>query len=73
MVEHDGGNANAVASHVLAMVLMLSKQIIQTNHARKGSIKDRNAFTGRDSWPHHRHVRISAIAWHRGFARACST
>jgi D-3-phosphoglycerate dehydrogenase len=49
VVNQSGGNADAVASHVLAMVLMLSKQIIQTNHAlRKGAMKDRNAFTGSD-------------------------
>jgi D-3-phosphoglycerate dehydrogenase len=49
VVNQSGGNADAVASHVLAMVLMLSKQIIQTNHAlRKGTMKDRNAFTGND-------------------------
>src|SRR5262245_62017467 len=41
VVNQSGGNADAVASHVLAMVLMLSKQIIQTNHAlRKGTMKD---------------------------------
>jgi D-3-phosphoglycerate dehydrogenase len=49
VVNQSGGNADAVASHVLAMMLMLSKQIIQTNHAlRKGTMKDRNAFTGSD-------------------------
>ncbi len=49
VVNQSGGNADAVASHVLAMVLMLSKQIIQTNHAlRKGTMKDRTAFTGSD-------------------------
>lgn len=49
VVNQSGGNADAVASHVLAMMLMLSKQIIQTNHAlRKGTMKDRTAFTGSD-------------------------
>ena len=49
VVNQTGGNADAVASHVLAMVLMLSKQIIQTNHAlRKGTMKDRNAYIGND-------------------------
>src|SRR5262245_41381749 len=39
VVNQTGGNAEAVATHVLAMVLMLSKQIIQTNHAlRRGTI-----------------------------------
>src|SRR4030081_3880884 len=31
VVNQTGGNAEAVAAHVVAMVLMLSKQIIQTN------------------------------------------
>lgn len=49
VVNQSGGNADAVASHVLAMVLMLSKQIIQTNHAlRKGTMHDRNAYIGND-------------------------
>src|SRR6185437_11150126 len=49
VVNQTGGNADAVAAHVLAMILMLSKQIIQTNHAlRKGTMRDRNAFTGND-------------------------
>jgi D-3-phosphoglycerate dehydrogenase len=49
VVNQTGGNAEAVAAHVLAMVLALSKQIIQTNHAlRKGTMKDRTAFTGSD-------------------------
>jgi D-3-phosphoglycerate dehydrogenase len=49
VVNQSGGNADAVASHVLAMMLMLSKQIIQTNHAlRKGTMRDRNAFMGHD-------------------------
>ena len=49
VVNQTGGNADAVAAHVLAMVLMLSKQIIQTNHAlRKGTMHDRNAFMGND-------------------------
>ena len=49
VVNQSGGNADAVASHVLAMVLSLSKQIVQTNHAlRRGSMHDRSAFTGTD-------------------------
>jgi D-3-phosphoglycerate dehydrogenase len=49
VMNQTGGNADAVASHVLAMVLMLSKQIIQTNHAiRNGTLHDRNAFIGND-------------------------
>jgi D-3-phosphoglycerate dehydrogenase len=49
VVNQTGGNADAVAAHVLAMVLMLSKQIAQTDHAlRKGTMHDRNAFMGSD-------------------------
>ena len=49
VVNQSGGNADAVASHVLAMVLSLSKQIVQTNHAlRRGTMQDRSAFTGTD-------------------------
>src|SRR6476660_756334 len=49
VVNQTGGNAEAVAAHVLAMVLMLSKQIVQTNHAlRRGTMADRSAFMGND-------------------------
>jgi D-3-phosphoglycerate dehydrogenase len=49
VVNQTGGNAEAVAAHVLAMVLMLSKQIAQTNHAlRRGTMADRSAFMGND-------------------------
>ena len=49
VVNQTGGNADAVAAHVLAMMLMLSKQIIQTNHAlRRGTMHDRTAFMGSD-------------------------
>jgi D-3-phosphoglycerate dehydrogenase len=49
VVNQSGGNAEAVAAHVLAMMLMLSKQIIQTHHAlRRGTMKDRMAFVGND-------------------------
>jgi D-3-phosphoglycerate dehydrogenase len=49
VVNQSGGNADAVAAHVLAMMLMLSKQIIQTHHAlRSGTMKDRNTFMGND-------------------------
>jgi D-3-phosphoglycerate dehydrogenase len=33
VVNQTGGNAEAVAAHVVAMMLTLSKQIIQTDHA----------------------------------------
>jgi D-3-phosphoglycerate dehydrogenase / 2-oxoglutarate reductase len=49
VVNQTGGNAEAVATHVLAMMLMLSKQIIQTNHAlRGGRLHDRLAYMGND-------------------------
>jgi D-3-phosphoglycerate dehydrogenase / 2-oxoglutarate reductase len=49
VVNQTGGNAEAVAAHVVAMMLMLSKQIIQTNHAlRRGTMRDRTAFMGND-------------------------
>jgi D-3-phosphoglycerate dehydrogenase len=49
VVNQTGGNAEAVASHVLAMVLALSKQMVQTNHAlRRGTMRDRAAFIGSD-------------------------
>jgi D-3-phosphoglycerate dehydrogenase len=49
VVNQSGGNAEAVAAHVLAMLLMLSKQIAQTDHAlRRGTMHDRTAFTGND-------------------------
>ena len=61
LVNQTGGNADAVAAHVLAMVLMLSKQIIQTNHTlRKGTMHDRNAFMGNDI--HNRTIGIVGIS-----------
>ena len=49
VVNQTGGNAASVAQHVLAMVIALSKQIVQTNHAlRAGTMKDRNLFTGHE-------------------------
>jgi D-3-phosphoglycerate dehydrogenase / 2-oxoglutarate reductase len=49
VVNQTGGNAEAVAAHVLAMVLALSKQVVQTNHAlRRGTMRDRTIFMGSD-------------------------
>jgi len=49
VVNQTGGNAEAVAAHVVAMMLTLSKQIIQTDHAlRRGTMRDRAAFIGND-------------------------
>ncbi len=49
VLNQSGGNAEAVAAHVLAMMLMLSKQIIHTDHAlRRGTMRDRSAYMGND-------------------------
>jgi D-3-phosphoglycerate dehydrogenase len=49
VVNQTGGNADAVAAHVLGLALMLSKQVVQVNHAlRKGTMKDRNLYMGND-------------------------
>jgi D-3-phosphoglycerate dehydrogenase len=49
VVNQSGGNAEAVASHVVAMMLSLSKKIVQTNHAlRRGAMQDRSAYIGTD-------------------------
>src|SRR5262245_53076600 len=49
VVNQTGGNAEAVAQHVLGMMLALSKKFVQTNHAlRAGTMNDRNIFIGND-------------------------
>jgi D-3-phosphoglycerate dehydrogenase / 2-oxoglutarate reductase len=49
VVNQSGGNAEAVAAHVLAMMLMLSKKMIHTDHAlRQGTMRDRSGFMGND-------------------------
>jgi D-3-phosphoglycerate dehydrogenase len=49
VVNQTGGNADAVAAHVLGMMLMLSKQVVQVNNAlRKGTMKDRKLYMGND-------------------------
>jgi D-3-phosphoglycerate dehydrogenase len=49
VVNQSGGNAEAVATHVLAMLLCLAKQIAQADHAlRLGAVRDRSAFMGND-------------------------
>jgi D-3-phosphoglycerate dehydrogenase len=49
VVNQSGGNADAVASHVLAMLLALTKRIVQAHHAlRAGRLGDRAAFMGSD-------------------------
>ena len=49
VINQTGGNADAVAAHVLGMMLMLSKQVVQVNNAlRKGTMQDRNLYMGND-------------------------
>ncbi len=49
VVNQTGGHADAVAAHVLGMMLMLSKQVVQVNNAlRKGTMQDRNLYMGND-------------------------
>jgi D-3-phosphoglycerate dehydrogenase len=49
VVNQSGGNAEAVATHVLGMLLVLSKQLIQSHHAlRRGTVHDRTALIGSD-------------------------
>lgn len=73
VVNQTGGNADAVAAHVLAMILTLSKQIAQTDHAlRNGTMHDRNAFMGSDI--NGRTIGIVGLGnVGRRVARLCST
>jgi D-3-phosphoglycerate dehydrogenase len=49
VVNQAGGNARAVATHALAMLLALSKQIPHTDHAlRAGTLRERGDFIGND-------------------------
>jgi D-3-phosphoglycerate dehydrogenase len=49
VVNQSGGNREAVAEHALAMMLTLSKRIIEADrHLRSGKAHERNAFTGRE-------------------------
>ncbi|HET9904543.1 MAG TPA: NAD(P)-dependent oxidoreductase [Xanthobacteraceae bacterium] len=49
VLNQTGGNKEAVAEHVLGMMLALSKRIIETDRAlRAGRLSDRNAFMGAD-------------------------
>ena len=53
VVNQTGGNAEAVAQHVLAMLLCLAKRIVETDRAlRAGTMLDRNAFPGRETHGH---------------------
>ncbi len=49
VVNQTGGNAEAVATHVVAMVLALSKQLVQVNHSlRAGTMRSRTDYIGTD-------------------------
>ena len=49
VVNQAGGNREAVAQHVLGMLLCLAKRIVETDRAlRRGSLGDRNGFRGRE-------------------------
>jgi len=43
-----GGNKEAVAEHALAMMLSLTKRIVESDRASRREIIDRNVFTGHD-------------------------
>jgi D-3-phosphoglycerate dehydrogenase len=50
VVNQAGGNREAVAQHVLGMLLCLAKRIIETDRAlRHGTLGDRNNFVGRET------------------------
>jgi len=47
VVNQAGGNAHSVAEHVLAMVLALSKRIVEADHRMRGEgVRDRNLLMG---------------------------
>ncbi len=73
VVNQTGGNADAVASYVLGVMLMLSKQVAQVNDAlRKGTMRDRNLYMGNDI--HNRTVGIVGLGnVGRRLARLCKT
>ena len=49
VVNQSGGNKEAVAEHALAMMLTLSKRIVEADRqARTGQAIDRNAYIGRE-------------------------
>src|SRR5262245_55753396 len=50
VVNQSGGNREAVAQHVLGMLLCLSKRIIETDRAlRRGTLGHRDNFRGRET------------------------
>jgi D-3-phosphoglycerate dehydrogenase len=49
VVNQTGGNREAVAQHVLGMMLSLAKRMVETDRAlRRGTLCDRNLFMGRE-------------------------
>ena len=49
VVNQTGGNKQAVAEHVVALMLMLSKRIMETDrNLRRGTLGDRQRFMGND-------------------------
>ena len=50
VVNQSGGNREAVAQHVLGLMLCLTKRIVETDRAqRSGTLGDRSAFRGRET------------------------
>jgi D-3-phosphoglycerate dehydrogenase len=50
VVNQSGGNREAVAQHVLGMLLCLAKRIVETDRAlRRGTLGDRSAYWGRET------------------------
>src|SRR6201996_1571105 len=51
VVNQSGGNAEAVAEHVLGMMLCLVKRVPDSDRAlRAGTLKNRNEFIGREAY-----------------------
>src|ERR1700744_1508808 len=51
VVNQSGGNAEAVAEHVIGMMLCLIKRVNDTDRAlRAGTLKNRNEFIGREAY-----------------------
>ena len=73
VVNQTGGNADAVAAHVLGVMLLLSKQVAQVDKAlRKGTMKDRNLYMGNDI--HNRTIGIVGLGnVGRRLAKLCTT
>ena len=51
VVNQSGGNAEAVAEHVVGMMLALVKRFGETDRAlRAGTLRNRNDYTGREAF-----------------------